>query len=107
MNKKYATIVALFIIGTLVHTANAETTIPSWIKSNAKYWKEGKLGDDEYVKSIQYLIQNGVMQISSSNKPVEKSNKIPSWIKNNAGYWAVGSLGDAEYVSSIQYLVGM
>ena len=107
MNKKYAIIVALLVVGFMVHSASADAMIPSWIKSNAKYWKEGQIGDDEYVKGIQYLIQNGVVQIPPSDKTVEKSSKIPSWLKNNAGYWADGSLGDSEYISAIQYLVGM
>lgn len=107
MNSKYAIFVALIAIGFVMHSVNADATIPSWVKSNAKYWKEGQIGDDEYVKGIQYLVQNNVMQIPSSSVPVEKSAKIPSWVKNNAGYWADGSLGDAEYVSAMQYLVGM
>jgi len=101
----YAIVILLLTSGLVIHYASADATIPSWIKSNAKYWKEGQIGDDEYVKGIQYLIQNGAMQIPSSDKTVEKSSKIPSWVKNNAGYWADGSLGDSEYISSMQYLV--
>ena len=107
MNHKYAIFIALIAIGFVMHYANADATIPSWVKSNAKYWKEGQIGDDEYVKGIQYLIQNKVMQIPTSDAQVQKSSKIPSWVKNNAGFWADGSLGDAEYVSAMQYLVGM
>jgi hypothetical protein len=56
--KKNATIAALLAIGFLVHYASADTAIPSWIKSNTKYWKEGQLWDDKYIKGMQYLIQN-------------------------------------------------
>ena len=104
---KYAIIIALLAAGFIMHSASANASIPSWIKSNAKYWKEGQIGDAEYVKGIQYLIQNAIIQIPSSDKTVEKSSKIPSWVKNNAGWWADGSLGDSEYVSSMQYLVGV
>jgi hypothetical protein len=107
MNTKYAMIIALLVLGLITHSASADTTIPSWIKSNAKYWKDGQIGDDEYVKGVQYLIQNEIIQIPQSDKSVEKSSKIPSWVKNNAGYWADGSLGDAEYVLAMQYLVSM
>jgi hypothetical protein len=102
---KYAIIVALLAVGLIMHSANADTSIPSWIKSNAKYWKEGQIGDDEYVKGIQYLIQNGVMQIPTSDNVVDKSPTIPSWVKNDAGWWADGSIGDSEYISAMQYLV--
>ena len=106
MNSKYAMIVALIAIGFVMHSASADTTIPSWIKSNAKYWKEGQIGDDEYVKGMQYLIQNGVLQVPTSTNTVEKSSQIPSWVKNDAGYWADGSIGDDEFISAMEYLIG-
>ena len=90
-----------------MHSASADTTIPSWIKSNAKYWKEGQIGDAEYVKGIQYLIQNGIMQVPASTNAMEKLNQIPSWVKNDAGWWADGSISDGEFVSAMQYLVGV
>lgn len=105
MNSIHAIIVTMLVVGFMTHSANADTSIPSWIKSNAKYWKEGQIGDGEYVKGIQFLIQNGVMKIPDSSKTVEKSSLIPSWIKNDAGWWADGSITDDEFVSSMQYLV--
>jgi hypothetical protein len=105
MNHKYAILVALLAVGLVIHSASADTTIPSWIKSSAKYWKEGQIGDVEYVQGMKYLIQNGVMQIPDSAKPVAKSSNIPSWVKNTAGWWADGSISDGEFVSSMQYLV--
>lgn len=107
MNDKYAMIAVLLAIGFVMHSANADSTIPSWIKSDAKYWKEGQIGDSEYIKGMQYLIQNNIMQMPPSDKSIEKSDKIPSWVKNNAGYWADGLLSDAEYVSTMQYIVGL
>ncbi len=59
INDKYEIIVALFVIAFRVHSASADTTMPSWIKSNAKYWKDGQIGDDEYVKGVHCLVQNG------------------------------------------------
>ena len=105
MNSKYAIIVAMLVVGFIIHSASADASIPSWIKSNAKYWKEGQIGDDEYVKGIQFLIQNGVMQVPDSAKTVEKSSQIPSWVKNDAGWWADGSIADGEFVSAMQFLV--
>jgi hypothetical protein len=37
--------------------------IPDWIKNNAKWWSEGKIGNGDFVKGIQYLIQNGIIAI--------------------------------------------
>jgi hypothetical protein len=38
-------------------------TIPSWIKTNSKWWSEGKISDGEFVKGLEYLIKVGVIRI--------------------------------------------
>ena len=79
--------------------------IPSWVKSTAKWWSQGQIDDSEFVKGIQYLIQQGIMKIPQTNPSSSSSNGIPTWIKNNAGWWADGQLSDAEFVKGIQYLI--
>ncbi len=79
--------------------------IPSWIKNNAKWWSQGQLGDDDFVKGIQYLIQEGVMKIPHGQSGASSSNKVPLWVKNNAGWWAGGQISDDEFVKGIQYLI--
>ncbi|HET6517201.1 MAG TPA: fibronectin type III domain-containing protein, partial [Nitrosopumilaceae archaeon] len=37
--------------------------IPSWIKNNAKWWSEGSISDLEYVRAIEYLINQGIIRI--------------------------------------------
>lgn len=81
-------------------------TIPSWIKNNAGWWAEGKIGDSDFVLGIQYLIKEGIMKIPSTVPGSGTgSNEIPSWIKNNAGWWATGQIDDNSFVQGIQYLV--
>ena len=53
---------------TIPETAQAESSdevkeIPSWIKNNADWWAQGLISDDDFVKGIQYLIENGIMDI--------------------------------------------
>jgi len=38
--------------------------IPSWIKNNADWWAQGLISDDEFVKGIQYLVEQGIIQVS-------------------------------------------
>lgn len=78
--------------------------IPFWIKNTAKWWYEGKIADSEFTKGIQYLIQNKIMIVPTSNSTT-KENKIPTWVKNNAGWWANGTISDNEFVAGIQYLI--
>ncbi len=37
--------------------------IPSWIKNNAEWWAQGLITDDDFVKGIQYLVENGIIKI--------------------------------------------
>jgi len=41
----------------------ASKEIPSWIKSNAEWWAQGLISDDDFVKGIQYLIETGILEV--------------------------------------------
>lgn len=41
----------------------SDSVLPNWIKNNAKWWAEDSISDDEYVKSLEYLIINGIIDI--------------------------------------------
>lgn len=79
--------------------------IPVWIKNNAKWWSEGKIGDSDFVSGIQYLIKQGIMKIPQTKSTFNPSSQIPAWIKNNAGWWADDKISDNEFVAGIQYLI--
>jgi hypothetical protein len=79
--------------------------IPKWVKNNAMYWSQGQLENPDFIKGIQYLIQQGIMQIPKTTPGTGSSQIIPGWIKNNAGYWATGDIDDATFVKGIQYLI--
>jgi hypothetical protein len=79
--------------------------IPSWIKNNAKWWHEGSIGDSDFVKGLQYMIQNGIVVVPPSQGTASGSQVIPAWIKNDAGWWADGTIDDKTFVQAIQYLI--
>jgi hypothetical protein len=35
--------------------------IPSWIKNNADWWAQGLISDDDFVKGIQFLVEQGII----------------------------------------------
>jgi len=37
--------------------------IPDWIRNVARWWSERSISDDEYVNSIQWLIQNNIIRL--------------------------------------------
>ena len=45
-------------------TRSSDSTIPKWIKNTAGWWADGDIPDSTFVSGIQWLIRNGIMQIS-------------------------------------------
>jgi len=37
--------------------------IPKWIKSNAKWWSEDLISDEDFVRGIEFLIKEGIIQV--------------------------------------------
>ena len=95
------------IIGTdaLNPFAEPEIEIPSWIKNNAGWWADDQIDDTAFVQGIQYLINEGIMNIPPTESGESSEGEIPAWIKNNAGWWASDQIDDETFVSGIQYLI--
>ena len=99
--------VVLFVIFLLVPLnsfGQYNDEIPIWIKNNAKWWSDGQIDDKNFIQGIQFLINQGIIQVSST-KQISSDIDIPSWIKNNAKWWSDGQIDDTTYVLGIQYLI--
>ena len=98
--------VPIFLSGAVLVHGESDPQIPQWVKANAKWWAEGQIGDSDFVKGIEYLVQSGIIQIHASHEGnLQNSKHIPSWIKTSAGWWANGSVGDSDFVKGINYLI--
>jgi len=56
----------IFVIGIIGFSFTAyasDTVIPNWVKNNAKWWSEDSISEDDYVKSLEYLITHGIIDI--------------------------------------------
>jgi hypothetical protein len=51
------------IIGFSFTAHASDAVIPDWVKNTAKWWAEDSISEDDYVKSLEYLILNGVIDI--------------------------------------------
>ena len=55
-------IVVITIIGVstnmVLQNAEAESLIPTWIKSNAEWWAEDTIDDATFLQGIEYLVEN-------------------------------------------------
>ena len=88
-------------------TVNIPQTVPDWIKNTAGWWAEGKIPDVEFIKSLQFLIENKIINVESSEfiKTESTLQLIPPWIKNTAGWWAEGKIPDVEFLKGIDFLI--
>jgi len=49
---------------TIEEAVGVTTPIPGWIKNNAKWWSEGLITEDDFVKGIEYLVEKRIIQVS-------------------------------------------
>ena len=61
-----AVLVIVASIGTAfsIYASAEEGLIPSWIKNTAEFWVKGELPDDQFLSSIKWMVENGLIQIS-------------------------------------------
>jgi hypothetical protein len=86
-------------------TKPGEIVIPSWIKTNAKFWSDGRITDKDFVSGIQYLINQKIIKIPTTTSSGTQSDVIPSWVKNAAKFWSEGQTTDKDFVNGLQYLI--
>jgi len=86
---------------------SSESSIPEWIKNNAKWWSEGQIDDSDFVSGIQFMMKNKIIDIPDLPQQASETieEKVPDWIKTNAGWWADGQITEDDFVKGIEYLV--
>ena len=88
-----------------IFTLNIPQVVPSWIKNTAGWWANDQIPDDEFVESIQFLVENNIINVKSSENRYATLQVIPSWIKNTAGWWANDQIPDEEFLKGINFLI--
>ena len=66
LKKKFSGILAISLSLAAISTVGvyAETsTVPDWVKNNAKWWADGQIPESDFINAIQYLITNGILKI--------------------------------------------
>lgn len=64
--KKLPILFTIFLITIFSFSLTASATdssIPDWVKNNAKWWSEGTISEADYITSLEYLIQNGIIDL--------------------------------------------
>jgi hypothetical protein len=83
-----------------------DQNIPSWIKSSAEKWANGRISDNTFLQSIQYLIKSGTIKASLYLQgSAFDSNQIPSWTQRIALWWSNEKIDDNTFLQATQYLL--
>jgi phosphonate transport system substrate-binding protein len=68
-------IVAIAVIGVttvpFVQNVQAQSLVPDWIKNNAGWWADGTVDDTTFLNGIKFLVENGIINVSSESKSVD------------------------------------
>ena len=91
-------------IGTITFVVSSPE-IPTWIKNNAKWWTDDIISDSEFIDGIEFMMEEGLISILTSERSSTFEPEIPTWIKNNAKWWADNQISDDDFLKSIEYLV--
>ena len=83
----------------------SNTSIPDWVKNNAKWWSSNTVTDSEFINGIEHLIEEGLIIVLPGTSISIDDQNIPDWVKNNAKWWADDEISDEDFLKSIQYLV--
>jgi len=54
--------------------AQEDSSIPTWVKEMTQWWISGTISDDEFLKSIEFLINEGFIEIKSDNSLISNAN---------------------------------
>ena len=80
--------------------------IPTYFKNVASWWSDGLIEDFEFVKGVEFLINEGIISIPNLSKNTsDVENTVPDWVRQNIGWWSNDLTSDTELVNSIQHLV--
>ena len=105
MKTELTAMATIFLIASTVSFAYAD--VPTWVKNNAGWWADGSISESDFLKGIEFLINDGIIQVPPTTVSAESSEGVPTWVKNNAGWWADGIITDNEFVNGVQHLMSM
>jgi len=50
----------------VIASSYSSNEIPEWIKNNAGWWSEDLITEKEFIDGLQWLISNGIMQVTET-----------------------------------------
>jgi hypothetical protein len=66
------------ILSFCVSASATDSSILEWVKNNVKWWSEDSISEADYVTSLEYLINNGIIKVPISITEVTVSQTMYS-----------------------------
>ena len=104
--KDFTILLSVLVLIVFIPYAFADST-PDWVKNTAGWWATDAISEIEFINAIEFLVDVGIIQVTSTTTSITDSESVPKWIKNTAGWWATDAISDAEFINAIEFLVGV
>ena len=88
-----------------------DALIPTWVRNNAKWWKQGTISERQFWDAISFLVRQGTIGIGvetsglSGKSLYAKGGSVPEWVKTSIGWWGEGQTTDADFVGLLNELL--
>jgi len=88
--------IALVLLIPLSISAQSQGDIPSWVKNNAVWWGEDKISDSEFLSTLQYLTNQGIIKIpitevNAAKVSLSDSERAQSFVDHIQGEYRTGA----------------
>ena len=92
--------------GPVAQGAAVGPAVPEWVKTSAGWWAEGAITDEDFVGSLQYLINAGLIRVGAGDAPAvedEGAGDAPAVEDEGAGAYSApaGLLADLAACADI------
>src|SRR3989304_1905244 len=74
------TFFSISLFSSLIENVSAqEEILPSWLKTTALWWGQNKISDQDFINTLQYLVENNVLTLESEiqSKPLATQKSLP------------------------------
>jgi len=92
-------------VKTFLNDVTDDQVIPVWIKSNAKWWSDDEIDNENFISGLEYLVNEGIISVSFTEGTDNSISEMPSWIKSTAGWWADGMISEDEFITAIEWMI--
>jgi len=92
------------IISEINTEPNTQQLVPQWVKNNAEWWIDERVSTDEFVNSLEFLIDQKIITVSNTESASNLTD-IPDWVKTNIQWWTEGQTSDSEFISATEFLI--